>query len=141
MNQLELFNLPVHIFEDGLECNNCGVVQPVQNFQHMLAGEIKRKCRSCARDQSRLIKHLKTLHYYPDKDYTCPICDRAIQEIASKGQKMLKSWVLDHCHDTETFRGWLCFNCNTGLGAFKDDLTKVKKAVEYLEKHERLIND
>ena len=136
MNQLELFNLPVHIFEDGLECNNCGVVQPVQNFQHMLAGEIKRKCRSCARDQSRLIKHLKTLHYYPDKDYTCPICDRAIQEISRKGQKMLKSWVLDHCHDTETFRGWLCFNCNTGLGAFKDDLHKVKKAVEYLEKHE-----
>jgi|TARA_R110000796_G_scaffold162226_1_gene278969 hypothetical protein len=136
MNQLELFNLPIPDFEGGLECNNCGVVQPVQNFQHMPSGEIKRKCRTCARDQSRLVKHLKKFNAYPDKDYACPICERKLKEIAKKGQERLQAWVLDHCHDTETFRGWLCFNCNTGLGAFKDDLHKVRKAVEYLEKHE-----
>ena len=44
------------LHEDGLECNNCGIVQPVENFQRMQSGEIKRKCRSCARNQSNLIK-------------------------------------------------------------------------------------
>lgn len=136
MTQGELFNLPPHVFEDGLECNNCGVVQPVQNFQHMLSGEIKRKCRTCSRNQSKLIKYLKTIYPYPHNNYNCPICKRGMQDISSKGQKRLKNWVLDHCHDSETFRGWLCHHCNTGLGAFKDDLNRIKNAVLYLQKHE-----
>ena len=47
----------------------------------------------------------------------------------------MQTWVLDHCHDTETFRGWVCSNCNTGLGAFKDDVEKITKAKNYLEDH------
>jgi len=133
--QLELFEAVKTVCENGLECNNCGVVQPVENFQHMVSGEIKRKCRSCARDQSRLLRYLKTVHPYPQEDYLCPICNRDIDEVGRKGQKMLQSWVLDHCHDTETFRGWVCFHCNTGLGAFSDDLKKVISACKYLEQH------
>jgi len=136
--QLDLFDYaPPTEYQDGLECNNCGVVQPVDNFQHMASGEIKRKCRTCARDQSRLVKHLKKLNPYPSNDYCCPICNRDINEIGRKGQKMLQSWVLDHCHDTETFRGWVCFHCNTGLGAFADDSSKVKSAYEYLLAHKQ----
>ena len=101
------------------------------------SGEIKRKCRTCARNQSRLVKHLKKLNPYPSDDYCCPICNRDINEIGRKGQKMLQSWVLDHCHDTETFRGWVCFHCNTGLGAFADDSSKVKSAYEYLLAHKQ----
>ena len=139
MNQLELFELAVQHYEDGLECNNCGVVQPVENFQHMESGEIKRKCRSCARNQADLIKYLKKIHPYPDDDYCCPICNRTIDQIGRKGQKRLQNWVLDHCHETETFRGWLCHHCNTGLGAFKDDVNRVRQAAQYLQKHEEII--
>lgn len=136
--QLDLFDYaPPKEYQEGLECNNCGVVQPVDNFQHMASGEIKRKCRTCARNQSRLVKHLKKLNPYPSDDYCCPICNRDINEIGRKGQKMLQSWVLDHCHDTETFRGWVCFHCNTGLGAFADDSSKVKSAYEYLLAHKQ----
>lgn len=136
--QLDLFDYaPPTEYNDGLECNNCGVVQPVDNFQHMASGEIKRKCRTCARNQSRLVKNLKKLNPYPSDDYCCPICNRDINEIGRKGQKMLQSWVLDHCHDTETFRGWVCFHCNTGLGAFADDSSKVKSAYEYLLAHKQ----
>jgi len=134
--QLELFNnLSPHPCEGGLECNDCGVVQPVENFQHIPSGEIKRKCTTCKRNQDRLIKYLKTLHPYPNEEYICPICCRDIQEIGRKGQKRLQSWVLDHCHETETFRGWLCGNCNTGLGGLKDSLERVNKAKLYLENH------
>ena len=141
MNQLELFELAVQHYEDGLECNNCGVVQPVENFQHMASGEIKRKCRTCAREQSSLVSYLKKVHPYPDDVYTCPICDRSIDQIGKKGQKRLQNWVLDHCHDTETYRGWLCHHCNTGLGAFKDDVNRIKNAVAYLQNHEEITHD
>ena len=133
--QLEMFeNIKVH-FEGGLECNNCGVTQPVENFQHMLSGEIKRKCKSCKRKQLHLVDHLRTLHTYPDENYLCPICQRDIKEIGRKGQKKLQSWVLDHCHKTETFRGWICGNCNTGLGGLKDCIERVKRAEIYLKDH------
>ena len=92
--QLELFDYIAPVYEDGLECNNCGVVQPVENFQHMQSGEIKRKCRTCARNQSQLVKQLKINNAYPSDDYCCPICTRSIQEIGRKGQKRLQNWYL-----------------------------------------------
>ena len=101
----------------------------------MPSGEIKRKCSTCKRNQTNLVKHLKTIHTYPDENYLCPICNRDIEELGKKGQIRLQTWVLDHCHDTEVFRGWLCSNCNTGLGAFKDDLKRVTNACEYLNQH------
>jgi len=139
--QGELFTFTKEEVIEGLVCNNCGELQPINQFQHMESGEIKRKCRTCARNQSRLLKELKAKHPYPDKDYKCPICTRNIDEIGSTGQTRLKNWVLDHCHDTETFRGWVCHHCNTGLGAFKDCLDRVKNAVLYLEKHKEKINE
>ena len=123
--------------EEGLECNNCGTFQPVEQFFRVSSGEIKRRCKTCDKGHKRLIYDLKKVHPYPDKHYLCPICDRSIKEIGRKGQKKLQSWVLDHCHITETFRGWVCSHCNTGLGAFKDDSSKVKKAHEYLKAHEQ----
>ena len=39
--QLELFKkLSSQPYEGGLECNNCGIVQPADNFEHLPSGEI-----------------------------------------------------------------------------------------------------
>ena len=89
------------------------------------------------RNQSTLVKELKRQNTYPDEKYQCPICDRDIKEIGKYGQPRLQNWVLDHCHDTLTFRGWVCHHCNVGLGGFSDSLTRLKKAVLYLENHLR----
>jgi hypothetical protein len=40
--------------------------------------------------------------------------------------------VLDHCHVTGAFRGWLCRCCNLGLGRLGDDLAGVRRAISYL---------
>jgi hypothetical protein len=41
---------------------------------------------------------------------------------------------IDHCHETGQVRGLLCFNCNNGLGAFKDCVNTLQNALIYLRK-------
>lgn len=43
-----------------------------------------------------------------------------------------KALAADHCHNTNTFRGLLCNNCNRGLGHFKDNPQLLIQAIKYL---------
>jgi hypothetical protein len=126
--------------EDAIQCNKCFVMQPLSQFQIMQSGEIKRMCNTCRRSHSALVSTLKEQHDYPSVDYSCPICNRHMDEISMHKQTKLQKWVLDHCHDSETFRGWLCHHCNSGLGAFKDNIEIIKRAVVYLERHDNEIS-
>ena len=135
MNQEELFEKePLDIVE-GYMCIKCDVFQPPDQFNHMLAGEVKRTCKSCQRGHTKVIKELKKQHPYPGDDHRCDSCGKDLKELGKYGQKRLQTWVLDHCHETLTFRGWVCHKCNTGLGAFNDSLELIRAAERYLEKH------
>jgi PleD family two-component response regulator len=58
----------------------------------------------------------------------CAICD----ELLDKAEKTH----IDHNHTTNKVRGILCHGCNTSLGGFKDSISILKSALEYLSKHE-----
>ncbi len=60
----------------------------------------------------------------PDK---CELCDRHTRDLT-------RALALDHCHVTGRFRGWLCGNCNTGLGKLGDDAEGLYRALEYLSR-------
>jgi hypothetical protein len=40
---------------------------------------------------------------------------------------------VDHDHVTGEVRGILCFNCNGGLGQFKDNIATMRNAIDYLK--------
>ena len=52
----------------------------------------------------------------------CPICGRTDQILR-----------YDHDHQTGAHRGWLCANCNAGLGLLGDSAPRIAKALDYLE--------
>jgi hypothetical protein len=43
-----------------------------------------------------------------------------------------KRLLMDHCHGTGVFRGWLCRKCNSALGLFNDSEELVVDALHYL---------
>lgn len=120
---------------EAITCIKCDITQPIHNYKVLASGEIKRTCKSCKSGHDKVLYKLRKENAYPDEDYCCPICRRDIEEIGKYGQPRLQTWVLDHCHDSDTFRGWVCGNCNTGLGGFKDNPNNVSRAYEYLIKH------
>ncbi len=56
----------------------------------------------------------------------CPIC--RTDSPAGKG------WTVDHCHSTGAVRGVICSRCNAGLGHFRDDISLLEAAIDYLRK-------
>lgn len=43
-----------------------------------------------------------------------------------------KAICLDHCHLTDKFRGWLCRQCNTGIGLLGDSSEGLRNGLGYL---------
>tara|TARA_B100001939_G_scaffold348108_1_gene372722 strand:- start:2803 stop:3261 length:459 start_codon:yes stop_codon:yes gene_type:complete len=115
MEQLELF--------DYKTCKTCGEEKLDCEFvkadgQHRAT---RNRCKDCHKKQSDLRKKLRKENPPPDAGI-CPIC-----------QHHTDKWVLDHCHTNETFRGYICTSCNSGIGLLHDDPDILIRASEYLK--------
>lgn len=70
---------------------------------------------------------------YLEQKGCCAICERQLANRFLNIEGLAS--VVDHCHKTGRNRQLLCGKCNNGLGSFEDDLTILKKAIVYIEKH------
>ena len=110
------------------QCVYCQEIKPLSAYPKHRGHKdrLDTRCRDCIRQQSRLRRQI--LKTAPPKPEICDLC--------GKKPAHNKKIVLDHCHETNTFRGWLCDPCNVGLGNLGDNLEGLTKAVEYLQRHE-----
>jgi hypothetical protein len=112
-------------------CNSENCSNPVR------AGKTKQKY--CSRCNNFVFRYGLTApqvdQMLEDNRGTCKICSMSIFFGTSGNQSGLKkhSAVVDHCHTTGKVRGVICWDCNKGLGNFRDDTSYLKQAIKYLE--------
>lgn len=102
-------------------CTYCGKRKNCKSFpkHSMYKDNLDSRCRSCVKKHSKVRSKLHKKA--PDKPFVCECCK----------ENPIK-WVLDHDHSDDSFRGWICDRCNTGIGKLGDNLDGVIKAVNYL---------
>tara|TARA_Y100001951_G_scaffold30527_1_gene23866 strand:- start:190 stop:576 length:387 start_codon:yes stop_codon:yes gene_type:complete len=115
-------------------CNKCNRELSIICFSKANGANYYRpECKECNNNLSRKRKQLRKKYGNPPVGYICPLCHRTEEEVKGLGGKKCSTWVLDHDHKTDTFRGWLCHSCNRGLGFFQDSIIILDRAKTYLE--------
>lgn len=141
-------------------CRLCGTNKPIEAYsiRNKTTGTRRTECKQCLNTKRRLspnygkwhkenaqyvktyIRNYDLQRYYGITQSTfdylfekqngkCAICKTT--DFVGKGKKLH----VDHCHATNAIRGLLCNHCNIGLGAFKDNIDYLKKAMVYLENY------
>ena len=141
--------LPEQIKGDkGKECVKCNKYKPLSSFGPASGGNyLRSECKKCLNKANKVINKLKAKHPAPEEGYKCPICAKGKEELSHYGQRKTP-WVMDHCHDTEEFRGYVCNKCNVLLGASLNSIENLQRAIKYLKgvkddqrKNKKHIND
>ena len=81
---------------------------------------LRKICREC--NTVNITELRKARKNAPPHSKHCDCCHKKIEKLQ-----------VDHLHGSTTFRGWLCRQCNTGLGGLGDDLEGVLQGAIYLE--------
>ena len=100
--------------------------------------ETRREKHRAASRRSQLKKYGLTLEMFialfEKQQGRCAICPTAIYETH---EDRYMTACVDHCHETGVVRGLLCWDCNVGLGKFKDETERLRAAITYLEDSRR----
>lgn len=109
----------------GLRCARCRYVLPrtMEFFRSLDQGVTRDVCRDCyiAGKRGTTREAVEALRVMQEN--SCGICGRHDSE---------RKLVLDHCHETEKVRGWLCRACNAALGMIGEN--NLGNAISYLTK-------
>ena len=88
---------------------------------------VMKYCSSCSYEQRKTVKRLEKLHPRPPEGSPCALCGRKEKRL-----------VLDHCHETNTFRGYLCIRCNSSACSYS--IAELEDTIAYLKKHKEKVN-
>ena len=80
----------------------------------------KSLCKTCDARNQREGRRRRKEHGPPPQQ--CMNCKRAVP------------LACDHDHQSGEYRGWLCKNCNTGLGLLGDNIQGLRRMLAYLER-------
>lgn len=123
------------------KCIKCNLEKHISEFPIRSNKRLRGECKVCSaiiskeyrknnRDKMKLyeakwhygisLEEAKILY----NESNCQIC----------GDKFIdtKNKHIDHCHSTGKIRGVLCSRCNFGLGYFRDNVSFMSNAIDYL---------
>lgn len=148
-------------------CNGCGKILPISEYglrKQKNGKKISRsRCKECRANYSRdrlkahpekvkessrrwakknpdrvrmwaIRSRWKKLGYDPDYIEKLILEYDGVCQICGEDKKL----ALDHDHNTGNIRGFLCNNCNMGIGKFRDNTDLLKKAIDYLKSNNNL---
>lgn len=102
-------------------CIYCNQRKNAKSFpKHSLyKDKLDTRCKKCVKKHSKIRGKLHKKA--PPKPEVCECC-----------KKIPIKWCLDHDHTDDTFRGWICDKCNTGIGKLGDNIEGIVAAFNYL---------
>ena len=116
-------------------CRICQREQTLDRYCKASGGKyLRSECRDCERDLSKIRNTIKKTAPPVPENHICPICNKNEEMVRGRGGKKSGTWCCDHDHSTNVFRGWLCHQCNRALGNFNDDVEKLNRAIDYLQR-------
>ena len=119
--------------EPSKQCAYCGEEKPLSQFNYNKGRHdgYDHRCKTCQYEEAKKVTELKkTASPMPEN---CDCCGIHISKI-TEGRRN-KKFSCDHDHETGEFRGWLCPNCNSGIGGLRDTIDGVITGLKYLLKN------
>ena len=106
-----------------MRCKSCGdILEDTNRYAYVVNSKTYRfnTCRPCKRTQALTLYYLRKQHPMPPTGTPCDCCGRA------------DKLNLDHAHTSHKWRGFLCRQCNIGIGNLGDSVEGVSNALAYL---------
>jgi len=124
-------------------CSGCGETDLSMFHLDKLGRRLNKYCKKCRslqekekwNSKSAVEKFAARSHKYGvTKEFLTELYLRQNGHCAICKQKPTgkRGLAVDHCHKTGRVRGLLCHGCNVSLGQFKDDISILNNAIEYL---------
>jgi 5-methylcytosine-specific restriction endonuclease McrA len=139
--QFSVISLPLQA-RTAKHCARCKNVKPLTDFakSRSTADGLTAYCKPCHNEAGKatyIRKYGSTRHYHLVRRYGIGAAEVEARILAQGGLcsvcREATAAQVDHDHVTKVVRGVLCFNCNGGLGQFKDRTAVLRNAIDYLE--------
>lgn len=117
----------------SLICKKCNQEKKEEDFYKSATMKkngffLRKSCKSCCNMEKTKLKNLHRIY-----DRTRPTT--SFCQLCQKKGKLF----LDHDHKTGKFRGWLCGQCNVGLGQLGDNIKSLQSVQKYLIHYQKKI--
>jgi hypothetical protein len=118
----------LHIPENRTKAGGCRLCQNARSKKHRMGSET---IHQYWRDRQLLKRYNLTrqqvIDQFDKQDGQCAGCKKVF------GKEHSNIPCVDHCHDTNLFRGLLCHSCNRGIGLLKHNITTLQNLILYLQ--------
>lgn len=135
----QLFTFEGEDLDNQKTCIYCKETKPLDMFpKHSSRNDgYDSRCKQCKKDREKVVSRIRK--FAPPKPKVCDCCGKPPN--LGNGRRDV-GLSCDHDPITNTFRGWICGDCNVSIGHLGDSVEGLQKAIDYLKnnltKYDRL---